>query len=265
MKRKGNVLGITSPKGGVGKTVTTANLAVVMSMLFDKKVLAVDTNITTASLGFHFDIIYPEVTIYDVMKRNFSIKDAIYKFNDNLDIIPASIVIEKKDKNIKTMQKSIKHVTAHFDLLLSQIAKRYDLILLDAAGGFGVEALATMEASDGILLVTNPEYPAILATAKLVEYAKLLKVPMGGIMLTKVRGKTYELSKEEIEESLKVKVIGEVPMDNNIPKAIAKKVPVTVYKPYCKSSVIYKQVAASILGKEYEPNLRERFRNLLRI
>ena len=48
---KKNVLAITSPKGGAGKTFVATNLAVALSMLFDKRILAIDTNITTASLG----------------------------------------------------------------------------------------------------------------------------------------------------------------------------------------------------------------------
>lgn len=265
MNRKGNVLGITSPKGGVGKTVTTANLAVALSHYFNKKILAIDTNVTTASLGFHFNMLYPKVTIYDVLKNNFSIDEATYKYNDNLDIIPASIIIDKRDKSLTRMQNNVKKITDHYDILLSQLTKKYDLILLDSAGGFGVESLATMKASDGLILVTNPEYPAILATAKLVEYAKLMKVPMGGILLAKVTGKNYELTKEEIEDSLKVNVIGKVPFDSNVLKAIALKQPVMTFRPYSKSSVAYRSIAASIIGREYAPSFTEKLRCFLSI
>ena len=98
--KKGYVISIVSPKGGVGKTVTAVNLALALSTEFDKKVVAIDTNITTASLGFHFNIIYPVASIYDILKKNFSIKWAIHHYSDNLDIIPASIAIEKRDRDI---------------------------------------------------------------------------------------------------------------------------------------------------------------------
>lgn len=265
MNRKGNVLAVMSPKGGVGKTVTTVNIAVALSTLFNKKILAIDTNVTTASLGFHFNMLYPKVTIYDVLRKDFSINSAIYSYNENLDIIPASIVIEERDQDINVMERNVRRLVNHYDILLTNLVKKYDLILLDSAGGFGIEAIATMQVADGLLLVTNPEYPAVVATAKSVEYAKHMGVPMGGIVLTKVRGKGYELSKHEIEEALKVKVIEEVPMDNSVPKSIALKMPVLVFNPHCRASVAYKKIAASLFGEVYKPTVSERMRSLLRI
>lgn len=264
MIRKGNVLAVMSPKGGVGKTVTTVNLALALANEFNKKILAIDTNVTTASLGFHFNLLYPHVTIYDVLKKNFSLTDAIHHFSDNLDIIPASIVIEEKDQDIGIMQKNVKKIVNHFDILLSMVVKQYDLILLDAAGGFNAESIATMQVADGLLLVTNPEYPAIVATAKAIEYAKLMEVPMCGIVLNKVRDKKYELKKEEIEDVLKINVIESIAFDNHVPEAIGKKMPLLLLHPHCAASVGFKRLAASIIDDNYNPNLQEKLRLLLR-
>ncbi|MDI6737778.1 MAG: AAA family ATPase [Nanoarchaeota archaeon] len=264
-KRRGNVLAVISPKGGVGKTVTTSNLAIALSTVYNKRILAIDANVTTASLGFHFNLIYPRVTIYDVLRKDFSIRDAIYKYNENLDIIPASIVIEKQDENMGDMQKNVKRIVNHFDILLSQLVADYDLVLLDAAGGFSTESIAAMGIADGLLLVTNPEYPAILATAKCIEYAKIAKVPMCGIVLTKVNGKKYEITRLEIETALKVQVIGEVPFDTNIGKAISEKVPVMVFKPYSKASIAYKKLAGAIIDHKYEQGILDKIRGILRV
>jgi len=255
---KGNVIAIMSPKGGAGKTVTTANLAVALSTEFNKKVLAIDTNITTASLGFHLNLFYPKVTMYDVLRKNFYLGKAIYKFNKNLDIIPASIKIEKGDKNINIMQSNLKRIVDYFDILLSQIVNKYDIVLLDSAPGFSAEAMATMQVADGILFVTNPEYPAIAATAKAVEYAKLLGIPMGGIILNKVLNKRYELTEEQIEKALNAKVIQKIPMDNKIPESIANKTPVVLSSPHTKSSIAYKELAGNIFGEEYRLKVLDR-------
>lgn len=265
MKHGKKVIGIVSPKGGVGKTVTTSNLAVALSTVFNKRILAIDTNLTTASLGFHFNLIYPRVTIYDVLKAGFSIQRAIYKYNNNLDIIPASIVIEKTDQNFKALEKNVRRIANHYDILLTTLIDEYDYVLLDAAGGFSVESFATMEVADIIYLVTNPEYPSILATAKAIEYAKLIKVPVGGIILAKVKNERYELSQAEIEESLGMKVLGSIPLDTNVPRAIGRKMPVMVFKPHSAASVAYKKLAADIIGEEYNPTASEKVRDFFKI
>jgi len=265
MKSKCEVLAVISPKGGVGKTVTASNLAVALSTLCNKKVLTIDSNVTTASLGFHFNLIYPEVTIYSILNKNFSLSKAVHKYNENLHIIPASIVIEKKDRNIKSMQKNVKRIVNSFDKLLKQLVKKYDVVILDAAGGFSTESTATMMVADKLLLVTNPEYPAILATAKCIEYARLMKTPIGGLIVTKVKGKYYELTKKEIEEALDVKVIGTVPLDENVPKSIAHKMPVMSFRPYSKASIAYKKIAASVIGEKYNENLLGRVRAILKV
>lgn len=252
MGRKGNVLAIMSPKGGAGKTCTTANLAVALSTVFNKKILAIDTNISTASLGLHLNILQPDVTIHDVFKKGFSLKQAIHKYNTNLDVIPASVTIEEDDKNPTTIQERIVKITNHYDILLSQVADQYDLVLLDSAPGFGVEAISTMQVADGIMLVTNPEYPALTSTVKAVEYAKILKVPMMGVVLNKATGKHYEPTKKDVEESLKVNVAQIIPMDYKVIESVAKRIPIVAYSPNSPASIAFKKLAASIIGKTYE-------------
>lgn len=252
MERKGNVLAVMSPKGGAGKTCTTANLAVALSTIFDKKILAIDTNITTASLGLHLNILYPNVTMHDVLKKSFSLQNATYPYNSNLYVIPASIVIERGDKSPTTMQERIVKITNHYDVLLSQVVNYYDLVLLDSAPGFGVEAIGTMKVADGIMLVTNPEHPALVSAVKAVEYAKILKVPMMGVVLNKVTGASYEPTKKDVENALHVSVAQVIPMDSKVRESIAKRTPVVAYSPNSPASIAFKKLAASIIGKEYE-------------
>jgi len=241
-----------SPKGGAGKTSTTANLAVALSTVFNKRILAIDTNITAASLGLHLNILYPSVTMHDVLKKSFSLQHATYPYSSNLYIIPASIAIERGDKNPSTMQERIKKITTHYDILLSQVVNYYDLVLLDSAPGFGVEAVATMRVADGIMLVTNPEHPALASATKAVEYAKILKVPMMGVVLNKVTGASYEPTKREVERALHVNVAQVIPMDPKVRESIAKRTPVVAYSPNSPASIAFKKLAASIIGKEYE-------------
>jgi len=112
-----------------------------------------------------------------------------------------------------------------------------------------------MQVADGLLLVTNPEYPAIAACAKSIEYAKMLKVPMTGVVLNKVRNKSYELTPEQIEKSLKKKLIEIIPMNNRVPESIANKIPIVLFKPHNKASLAYKRLAAYLIDEKYHSHL----------
>jgi septum site-determining protein MinD len=250
MTRISNVIAVMSPKGGVGKTVTTANLAAALAIKFNKKILAVDTNISTSSLGLHFDIFYPKKTINDVLEKKLSIEKIIHVYHKNLHIIPASIRIRKRDKNLGDVRKNIQKIVQYYDKLLINLSKKYDLILLDCSPGFELEAIAAMYVAGGLLLITNPDYPSLVTTAKAIEYAKLTKIPVGGIVLTKIMNKRYELTKKNIEKTLKVKVIERIPFDKKIPKSIANRIPIVLFRPYSKSSRAYKRLAASLIGKK---------------
>ncbi len=262
MVRRSNVIAVMSPKGGVGKTVTTANLAAALAIEFNKKVLAVDTNISTASLGLHLDIFYPKATLHDVIgKKKIPMEKIIHEYHENLHVIPASIRVKKNERSLKAARNNIQKIVNYYDKLLGDLSKKYDLILLDCAPGFDIEALAAMQVAGGLLLVTNPDYPSLVTAAKAIHYAKMIKMPVGGIVLNKIMGKKYELTTKEIEGALKVKVIERIPFDKKIPKSIANRIPNVLFSPNSKSSKAYKRLAASLIGETYEPNFLKRLLN----
>jgi MinD-like ATPase involved in chromosome partitioning or flagellar assembly len=254
MVKRPNVIAVMSPKGGVGKTVTTANLAAALAIEFNKKVLAIDTNISTASLGLHLDLYYPKRTMHDILEKKFKVKDIIHPYHENLHLIPASIKIKKRDKNPRNVQKNIRKIVKFYDEILKELHKEYDLVLLDCSPGFDLEALAAMQIAGGLLLITNPDMPSIVTAVKAVEYAKSFKIPVGGVVLNKVRNKKYELSEKHIEDLLNIKVVEKIPFNNKIPESIAKKIPIVLFKPRNKSSKAYKRLAATMIGEVYKPS-----------
>ena len=259
MVRISNVIAVMSPKGGVGKTVTTANLAAALAIEFNKKVLAIDTNISTASLGLHLDLFYPKTTLHDVIgKKKVPMEKIIHEYHENLHVIHASIKVKKNEKSLQAVRRNIEKIVKYYDKLLRDLSKKYDLILLDCAPGFDIESIAAMQVAGGLLLVTNPDYPSLVTAAKALQYAKLSKIPVGGIVLTKIMNKKYELTVGEIEGALKVKVIERIPFDKKIPKSIANRIPNVLFSPNSKSSIAYKRLAGSLVGEVYKPSFIRR-------
>jgi len=258
MEKRGNVIAIISPKGGVGKTVTTANLAAALAFVYDKRVLAVDTNISTASLGMHFNVFYPEYTIHDALEKT-PVERVIDLYHQNLHLIPASIKIRKKDSTMKKFRENLYQTVGNYEKIFGGISEKYDMVLLDCAPGFDMETMAAMNIASGMIIVTNPDYPSIATAAKAVEYARKIRMPVGGIVLNKVRGKRYELKKEEIESALNVKVLEEIPFDKKIPESIANGKPVVLFRENSKSARAYKRLAAVLAGETYKESWLRRF------
>jgi len=256
--RRNNVIAVMSPKGGTGKTTTTANLAAALSNEFDKKVLAIDTNVSTASLGLHLDIFYPRNTIHDIATRGFPIRKAIHVYDKNLHVIPASIKVKKNEKNIHNVSKNIHKLIGRYDDLLDELADDYDLVLLDSAPGFDMESIAALSVAGGLLVVTNPDYPAMITAARAIEHARNLRVPLGGIVLNKVDNQSHELQIDEIEDALNTKVLEQIPFDKRIPESIAHRTPIVLHRPGIESSRAFKRLAGSLVDEEYNDHLLRR-------
>lgn len=259
MVRKENVIAIMSPKGGVGKTVTTANLAAALALIYDKKVLAVDTNISTASLGMHFDIFYPEKTLNDLSEKS------IHVYHQNLHVLPASIKVKKRHSNVKKIREDLFKIIKRYEKFLENVSENYDLVLLDCAPGFDLETLAAMHIAGGLIIVTNPDYPSVATSARAVEYAKQINIPVGGIVLNKVQNKNHELKKDHIEDALGMEILLEIPYDKKVPESIANKKPVVLFKKNSKSGKAFNKLAADLIGEDYTGSWLERALDKFRI
>ena len=115
-----------------------------------------------------------------------------------------------------------------------------------------------MLASDGLLVVTTPDYPTLSMTLKAINSARQKDIPIIGLVLNKVYHKDFELSLEDIEKTAEVPVMAIIPHEVNILKALSEFTPSTAYKPKSRASVEYKKLAGMLIGEKYNPfNLKE--------
>ena len=234
----GKAIGIVSLKGGVGKTSTVVSLGAALAE-FGKKVLLVDANFSAPNLGLHLNIVDPEKSLFDVIDRSANFKDAIYDVNNLFHVLPAHLFNNKKINpfDLKKMLKTIKN--------------KYDVILIDSSPSLNEETMAAMLASDELLVVTTPDYVTLATTIKAVEDAKNSGVNVKGLILNKVRNKSFELSLKEIEEAAGVPVLAVIPDDVNVLRAQAEFLPATIHKPNSKRSIEFKKLAACMTGEKY--------------
>jgi septum site-determining protein MinD len=149
----GEAIVITSGKGGVGKTTTSANLGTSLALL-GKKVCLIDTDIGLRNLdvimGLENRIIYDLV---DVVEGRCKIHQALIKdkhFEDLLYLLPAPQNSDKSAVDEEQMRK-----------LISDMKPDYDYIIIDCPAGIEQGFRNAIAGADKAIIVTTAERPAV--------------------------------------------------------------------------------------------------------
>ena len=146
------VIVITSGKGGVGKTTTTANVGCALAML-NKKVVLIDTDIGLRNLdvvmGLENRIVY---NLVDVIRGSCRLKQALIKDkrHPTLYLIPSAQTYDKTAVTPQQMKK-----------LTDELREDFDYILLDCPAGIEQGFQNAIAGADRAIVVTTPEVSAI--------------------------------------------------------------------------------------------------------
>jgi len=232
------IITISSGKGGVGKTTTSINLGSALNW-FGKDVIVVDANLTTPNVGLHLGAPMVPVSLNHVLSGRAKISDAIYEHSSGTRIIPSSLSVkELRNLNPEALSDVSK-----------KLKKMADYIILDSAAGLGEEAVASFNAADEIILVTNPEIPAVTDALKASKLIEDLGKKAKGVIVTRVRGVKGEMPLSNIADMLELPIIGVVPEDANVPQSVVCKDALIHAFPKSKASRAYREIAAKLIGK----------------
>ncbi len=238
---------ISGGKGGTGKTTVTSNLGAALTQ-FGSDTIVLDANLTNPNLGFHLGIpLYPK-TLHDVLKGDAHITEAMYIHNSGLRVVPAGLSI---DDLLDTSPENLS------DVLLDTIGEP-DFVLVDSAAGLGNESINALEASDEVLIVTNPQLPSVTDALKTVNLAEDAGTDVTGVVINRVKNHDSELDRQEVESMIGHPVIEEVPEHDKVQEALGLKKPVVHHAPDHHVSERFRGIAAEIAGIEYEPDLRKK-------
>ncbi len=233
----GRIIAIVSGKGGVGKTTTAINLGAALNKL-NKEVIIVDVNLNTPNIGIHLGAPIVPVTLNHVLKGKAEIEEAIYEHSSGTKIIPSSLSVKEITKfNTKKLPQIIR-----------SLKDKADFIILDSAAGFSEEAMATLDAGDEIIIITNPEMPAVTDSLKAIKVAREMKKEVKGIIVTRHRNENYEMSLPSIRSMLESPIIGVVPEDICVKKALNRRDAVVHTHPKSRASRKYSEIAVKIIG-----------------
>ena len=191
------IIVINSGKGGVGKTTTAINLGASLNKL-EKDVIIVDANLNTPNIGLQLGAPVVPITLNNVLKGRAIIEDAIYEHSSGTKIVPSSLSVKELTKfNSKKLPEIVK-----------KLSTMCDYVIIDSAAGFGEEVIAVLEAADEVIIVTNPEMPAVTDALKAVKVARGMGKEINGVIITRHTNAKYEMPLSSIRSMLESQIIG---------------------------------------------------------
>lgn len=249
---KKKLIVITSGKGGVGKTTTAINIGAAIRY-FGKDVLIIDGNLTTPNIGIHLNSPEVPISLNHILTEKAEPYEAVYQHESGMKIILSSLSI-KELKKIKP--EKIKEFKSDFQ-------KMSDYVIIDSSAGLGTEALSAIEIADELIIVTNPEMPAITDALKTIKLAEEMKKSILGVIVTRVKKNDIEMTPKVVKEMLEVPILGMVPEDISVQESLKLKSTVIQTHPKSKAARAYKEIAAKIVNADYDskkdkPKLWER-------
>jgi septum site-determining protein MinD len=125
-----------------------------------------------------------------------------------------------------------------------------DFVIFDSAAGLGGEAVAAIVSSSEVILVTNPEIPAVTDALKASKLAEQLKKEVKGVIVTRVKGSKTEMPIQNVKDMLELPILGIVPEDERVPISVVKKDALMHTHPRCGAAKAYRKIAAKLIGKE---------------
>jgi septum site-determining protein MinD len=205
------VIVITSGKGGVGKTTTSANVGTGLAIL-GKKVVLIDTDIGLRNLdvvmGLENRIVY---NLVDVVEGNCRMKQALIKDKryPNLFLLPSA---QTRDKTAVSPGQMVK--------LVDDLREAFDYILLDCPAGIEQGFQNAIAGADSAIVVTTPEVSAIRDADRIIGLLEAADTGRIELIVNRIRMDMVKrgdmMSLDDVMDILAIDIIGAVPDDEDV-------------------------------------------------
>ena len=263
----GTIFSVISGKGGVGKTTTSANLAIGTAQE-GKKTVVVDFDLGQRNLdmilGLENRVVYD---ITHVMDKEVTLSQALIKDKriDNLYFLAAS---QTKDKTVLTKPR--------VERLVTELKKEFDYIFIDAPAGIEAGFEHAIYFTDNVIVVVNPEVSSIRDADRVIGIvdAKSEKAKHGTpvnkfLIINRIDpelvAKGEMLDTDDILDILSIPLVGKVPEDKQVIDASNTGRPV-ILQEKSKAGAAYKRIAKRLCGIEvpFEEVEKEESKGLLK-
>jgi len=241
---RAKVITITSGKGGVGKTTTTANLGVSLARM-GKKVVVIDADIGLRNLdvvmGLENRIVYDLV---DIVEGRSKIRQAMIKHKQfpHLYLIPSA---QTRDKTAVSPSDMVR--------LCTQLRTEFDFILIDSPAGIERGFRNALAPADEVLIVTNPEVSAVRDADRIIGLIEAENKGPARLILNRVKMDMVRrgemLSADDVTDILAIKIIGIIPEDEHVIPASNSGIPITLNES-SRAGIAFRNIARRLNGEE---------------
>jgi septum site-determining protein MinD len=238
------IITVTSGKGGVGKTTTTANLGVALAMM-GQRVVAIDSDIGLRNLdvvmGLENRIVYDLV---DAIEGHCRLRQALIRDKrlSELYLLPAA---QTRDKTAVNPDQMV--------ALCEQLRPDYDFILIDSPAGIEQGYRNAVAPSDRVIIVTTPEVSAVRDADRIVGLVEAEGKGPARLVINRLNPEMVRrgemLSKEDVVDILAIDLLGIVPEDKQIIISTNQGTPVAL-DGNAPSSQAYRNIAGRLLGQD---------------
>lgn len=246
------VVVVTSGKGGVGKTTSTAALGAALAMT-GKKVAIIDFDVGLRNLdlvmGAERRVVYDLINVAqgDAKLAQALIRD---KRLDTLYLLAASQTRDKEALSEKGVEK-----------VINELKQQFDWVVCDSPAGIERGATLAMRHADKAVIVTNPEVSSVRDSDRIIGLldSKTVKATKGEqvdkhLLVTRYdparAGRGDMLTVDDVLEILSIPLLGIVPESREILRASNVGAPVTLNNPDCSPARAYSEAAKWLGGEE---------------
>jgi len=240
----GNVIVVTSGKGGVGKTTTTANIGTALALL-GKRVVLIDADIGLRNLdvvmGLENRIVYDLV---DVVEGVCRIKQAIIKDKryEGLFLLPAA---QTRDKTAVT--------PAQMQQLCQDLKEQFDYILIDCPAGIEQGFKNAIAGADKAIVVTVPEVSAVRDADRIIGLLAANEISDPLLVINRIRMDLVKrgdmMNIEDTIDILGIDLLGVVPDDEKIVVSTNKGEPVVTVQDSLAGQA-FGNIARRLMGED---------------
>src|SRR5690606_15023558 len=243
--KDGTIVTVFSPKGGVGKTTTSVNLALALADNGSRKVCLVDLDLAFGDVAITMQL-FPHHTIEEAIGGEDSIDFAMVeslltRHEQSLMVLAAPSLPDARDRVTATLVAR----------MMRTLKREFDYVVVDTCPSFDEQTLQALDETDECVIVATLDVPTLKNVKVALETLDLLNIAQGSRHLVLNRADdAVGLDSDKVETILGMPITTMIPSALEVAAATNAGKPIVIGSPGHPASVAFRALAARLTGEE---------------